>query len=145
MTPKPTCNCRLLFCSWLLFRCTTHNNETPRQLRRPFVRQTSQKPRLAEQIFNVKSRKLEVWQFSSVPTLPKQRCNSGQSLCAWSLHRGVRTVFPLPVLQLSCSSLICGKSQWLQKRVISLLSLNATVVFCKTRSSSHHSVCSLIY
>ena len=29
---------------------------------------------------------------------------------AWSLHRGVWTIF-LPVLQLSCSSLICGKSQ----------------------------------
>ena len=23
VTPKPTCNRRLLFCSWLLFRCTT--------------------------------------------------------------------------------------------------------------------------
>ena len=39
VTPKPTCNRCLLFCSRLLFRCTIHNNETPRQLQRPFVRQ----------------------------------------------------------------------------------------------------------
>ena len=36
VTPKRTCNCRLLFCSWLLFRCTIHNNQTPQQLQRPF-------------------------------------------------------------------------------------------------------------
>ena len=139
VTPKPTCNFRFLFCSWLLFRCTIHNNETPRQLQRPFVTLILQKPRLAEKIFNGKSRKLEVWQFISVPTLPKQRCNSGRLSV---LDRS--TIFLLPVLQLSCSSLICGKSQWLET-VIRLLSLNTTVVFCKTRFSSHHSVCLLIY
>ena len=38
--PKLTCNRRLLFCSWLLFQRTMHNNEAPRQLRRAF-RQTN--------------------------------------------------------------------------------------------------------
>ena len=136
VTPKPTCNRRLLFCSWLLFWCTIHNHETPRQLRRPFVRQILQKPRLAEYMFNGKSRKLEVWQFSSVPTLPKQRCSSGR------LSMLDRSVGQFSFFQFSNSlvlRLFAGNlNVW--KRVISLVSLNINVVFCKTRFSSHHSV-----
>ena len=75
--------------------------------------------------------------------LPKQRCNSGQPFCPWSLHRRVWTIFLLPVLRRSCSSLICGKSQCLETS--SFPSPNTTVVFCKTQFSSHHSVCLLIY
>ena len=144
VTPKPTCNRRLLFCSWLLFRCTIHNNETPQQLQRPFVRQILQKPRLSGYIFNGKSIKLDVWQFSSVQTLPKQRCNSGRLSVLDCSGAELGQFFFFKFSNSLGLRLFAGNFN-VCKRVISLVSLNTTVVFCKTRFSSHNSVCWLIY
>ena len=101
VTPKPACNrCLLFLFLTALSTRTKHHGNCDGLSSDKFL----QEPRLAESIFNGKSRKLEVWQFSSVPTLPKQRWNRGR----------VWTIFLLPVLQLSCPSLICGKSQCLE-------------------------------
>ena len=143
VTPKPTCNRRLLFCSGLLFRCTIHNNETPRQLRRPFVRQIFTKTkdsRINLQREIKKTRGLTLWS----RRFQKQRWNSGRLSV---LDRAVAEFGQFFFFEFSNSlvlRLFAGNFDvW--KRVISLLSLNTTVVFCKTRFSSHNSVCLLIY
>ena len=106
------------------------------------LRQTT---RLANKIiFNGKSRKLEVWQVSCPDASKKQCCNS-ELLSV--VDRSVTEFGQFFFFQFSNSlvlPLFAGNlNVW--KRVISLLSLNTTVVFCKTRFSSHHSVCLLTY
>ena len=140
VTPKPTCNRRLLFCSWLLFRCTT--TTTKRHSNCNGLSQTNftkTKPsRINLQREIKKTRGLTV-QFG--PDASKAALQQRPTFCAWSLRRWVWKIFLLQVLQLSCSSLICEKNLNVWKRVISLVSLNTTVVFCKKRFSSHNSVC----
>ena len=48
------------------------------------------------------------------PDVSKAALQQRPTFCAWSLRRWVWTIFLLQVLQLSCSSLICGKSQFLE-------------------------------
>ena len=141
VTPKPTCYRRLLFWSWLLFRCTVHNNETPQQLQRPFWDKLKKNKATRINLQRAKSRKLEVWQFSSVQTLPKQRCNSGRLSV---LDRSGAEFFFFQFSNSLVLRLFAGNIN-IWKRVISLVSLITTVVFCKTRFSSHNSVCLLIY
>ena len=47
------------------------------------------------------------------PDASKEAQQQWATFCAWSIRRGVWTIF-LPFLRLSCSSLICGKSQCLE-------------------------------
>ena len=113
VTPKPTCNRRLLFCSWLLFRCTTtttkrHSNCNGLS-QTNFTKTKASRINLQREI--KKTRGLTV-QFG--PDASKAALQQRPTFCAWSLRRWVWTIFILQVLQLSCSSLICGKSQCLE-------------------------------
>ena len=113
VTPKPTCNRRFLFRSWLLFRCTT--TTTKRHSNCNGLSQTSKTKTKASRI-NLqreikKTRGLTV-QFG--PDASKAELQQRPTFCAWSLRRWVWKICLPQVLQLSCSSLICGKSQCLE-------------------------------
>ena len=97
----------------VLFRCTT--TTTKRHSNCNGLSQTNfTKPKAS--IINIqreikKTRGLTV-QFG--PDASKAALQQRPTFCAWSLRRWVWTIFLLQVLQLSCSSLICGKSQCLE-------------------------------
>ena len=143
MTPKPTCNRRLLFCSWLLFRCTTtttkrHSNCNGLS-QTNFTKTKASRINLQREI--KKTRGLTV-QFG--PDASKAALQQRPTFCAWSLRRWVWNIFFFKFSNSLVLRLFAGNlNVW--KRVISLVSLNTTVAFCKTRFSSHNSVCLLIY
>ena len=69
VTPKPTCNRYLLLLIALSMYNAQQRNATV--IETAFRQTNFKKAKACESIFNGNSRKTEVWQFSSVPTLPK--------------------------------------------------------------------------
>ena len=147
VAPKRTCNCSLLFCSQLLFWYTCTSTTTicycsnfPSLLSAKFKRNQGQQKKIS----NGELWKLEVWQFSSDASNAVLRL-SGWSFCALIIPSHSLNNFSSstsPTL-LFFTYFAVNLNIW--KRVVSLLSLKRTVVFWKTRFSSHDSVCLLIY
>ena len=132
VTPKPTCNRRLLFCSWLLFRCTQQRNATAiatafRQTN--FTKTKASRINLQREIKKTRGLTVQFGPDASKAAL-QQRPTS-------VLDRSGAEFEQFFFFKFS-NSLVLHLFTYVWKRVISLVSLNTTVVFCKTRFSSHN-------